>query len=489
MFTYLENLRQKRAQAQTTGLDDEVIKKFLRTDARLAKAIKSAYDRYQSEEWQDFLRQAPAGEAAQIAYMQERVFNFYARPAINPYIPLGAAGSWLVTSFGAVLHDSGGYGMLGFGHCVEEVEKTLGKSHIMANIMTANIAQRKICNALDAEIGHTRTQTPVYARYLFLNSGSEAVTLASRIADLHTKKKIAGPKGVKSLTLDSSFHGRTERPARLSNMCLSAYQQHLHSFSTRDDVGVIKHNDLEQLRQNFAAAERDGIFIDALYLEPVTGEGDPGRTLSAEFYRLARELTTAAGSLLVIDSVQAGIRGYGVLSVVDYPGFQDLLPPDIETFSKAIHLGHIPLSVIAVSAAVAAEFQPGMHGNTMTANPRSLETGCHTLSLLTPEIRQNIVTKGQEFLAKAKKLQNEFPQIVTKAQGTGLLLCIGITPTIGVVGDDGLETRLRRRGIGVIHGDKNVLRFTPIFDITSAEIDLIFAVIRAELQEIKKGLR
>ena len=485
MFTYLEKLRRRRAQAQTTGLEDAVIKKFLHTDTRLARAIKSAYDRYQSEEWQDFLRQAPAGEAEQIAYIQERIFNFYTRPAINPYMPLGAAGPWLVTSFGAVLHDSGGYGMLGFGHCVEEVEKTLGESHIMANIMTANIAQRKICKALDAEIGHTRAHTPVYARYMFLNSGSEAVTLASRIADLHTKKKIAGHKGVKSLTIDSSFHGRTERPARLSNMCLSAYQQHLHSFVTRDDVDVIRHNDLAQLRQSFATAERDGIFIDALYLEPVTGEGDPGRALSTEFYRLARELTTAAGSLLVIDSVQAGIRGHGVLSVVDYPGFQDLPLPDIETFSKAIHLGHITLSVIAVSSAVASQFQPGMHGNTMTANPRSLEAGCHTLSLLTPKIRKNIVTRGKEFLTKGKELQNEFPQIINKVQGTGLLLCLGVTPDIEVVGDNGLETRLRRRGIGVIHGDKNVLRFTPVFDITSAEIDLIFAVVRAELRKTR----
>ena len=39
-----------------------------------------------------------------------------AEDAVNPYVALAARGPWVVTLKGAVLHDSGGYGMLGFGH-------------------------------------------------------------------------------------------------------------------------------------------------------------------------------------------------------------------------------------------------------------------------------------------------------------------------------------------------------------------------------------
>jgi 4-aminobutyrate aminotransferase-like enzyme len=37
---------------------------------------------------------------------------------------------------------------------------------------------------------------------------------------------------------------------------------------------------------------------------------------------------------------------------------------------------------------------------------------------------------------------------------------------------------MRIRGINVIHGGKNALRYTPPFDITSAEVDLIIEATR-----------
>ncbi len=486
MLNYLEKLRQHRHRAETLGLSDAVIRKFLAVDKQLGRAIVMAYEYSQSEAWQEFVRQAPPLEAEQVRYAQARLFNFYADELINPYIPLGAAGAWVVTSFGAVLHDSGGYGMLGFGHCVEATQKILGASHVMANVMTASPSHHRICAALDAEIGHTRTaRTPVYGRYMFLNSGSEALSLAARIADVNTKNRITDQhQQVRSLSIAHSFHGRTERPARLSGSCRPAYRQHLHSFANLDDIGTLKHNDVQALRQAFAAAKRDGVFIDAVYLEPISGEGDTGCPLSPQFYSLARELTTTHGALLVVDSVQAGIRGHGVLSVVDYPEFRELSPPDIEAFSKAVHMGHSPLSVVAVTAKTAAFLQHGIHGNTMTANPRALEVGCYTLSLLTPELRRNIVARGAEFLQQLDKLRAAFPHIITKVQGTGLLLCIGINPDIAVVGANGLETRLRKQGLGVIHAGKNLLRFTPVFTITSEEIALIISVLRAVLSKI-----
>src|SRR5690606_8682764 len=104
-----------------------------------------------------------------------------------------------------------------------------------------------------------------------------------------------------------------------------------------------------------------------------------GRGVTPAFYAAARELTAAHGSLLLVDSIQAGLRAHGVLSVIDYPGFENLPAPDMETYSKALNAGQYPLSVLAVSGHVAGLYRSGVYGNTMTTNPRAMDVACAVL--------------------------------------------------------------------------------------------------------------
>ena len=59
-------------------------------------------------------------------------------------------------------------------------------------------------------------------------------------------------------------------------------------------------------------------------MEPAMGEGNPGKAITPEFYALARKLTLAHGAMLLVDSIQAGLRATGMLSICDYPGFESL---------------------------------------------------------------------------------------------------------------------------------------------------------------------
>src|SRR5690606_33400013 len=93
----------------------------------------------------------------------------------------------IVTLKGAVLHDSGGYGMLGFGHAPGPVLEALARPQAMANIMTPSISQLRFTRALQKEIGHRRPDGHPYSRFFCLNSGSESVTLACRLVDIHAK--------------------------------------------------------------------------------------------------------------------------------------------------------------------------------------------------------------------------------------------------------------------------------------------------------------
>jgi acetylornithine/succinyldiaminopimelate/putrescine aminotransferase len=482
----LRELRDFGGAPRTHGLPDDTIARFAATDASLVKAIEDAvaYHRALRDDLADFLR---LDESEQIHHVQSGLVNFYPDDGVNPYVPAAARGPWIVTLKGAVLHDDGGYGMLGFGHNPAGVLEAMSRPQVMANVMTANVSQLRLSDALRKELGHTRGGSP-YSHFLCLNSGSESVTLAGRIADVNARlmtdpgARHAG-RTIKRLAVKGAFHGRTERPAIYSDSSRRNYQQHLASFRNEDSLITVDPYNVAQLKAAFAEADRQGWFIEAMFLEPVMGEGDPGRALTPDFYAAARELTREHGTLLLVDSIQAGLRAHGVLSIVDYPGFESMEAPDMETFSKALNAGQYPLSVLAVTDRVAGLYRKGIYGNTMTANPRALDVAIAALDELTDDVRINIREKGQEFLKKMDLLKNELGGLITKVQGTGLLFSCELAPEFKCYGEGSTEEYMRERGIGVIHGGANSLRFTPHFRVTSAEVDLIVEEIRHALKE------
>ena len=51
-------------------------------------------------------------EQAAVLHLQKAFQSLYPDATRQPYVPLAARGPWIVTAHGAVVHDSGGYGML-----------------------------------------------------------------------------------------------------------------------------------------------------------------------------------------------------------------------------------------------------------------------------------------------------------------------------------------------------------------------------------------
>ena len=482
----LRELREFGGKPRTTGLDDATIERMAALDPQLAQAVTEAVARHHElrTELGDFLK---LDEAEQLTQVLTGFVNFYPDDAINPYLPATARGPWVVTLKGAVVHDNGGYGMLGFGHNNAAIDAALARPQVMANVMTPSVSQMRFTQAMNRELGRHRGSNP-YTRYLCLNSGSESVGLACRIADVNAKLmtdaggRYAG-RTIKRVAVKGAFHGRTDKPALYSDSSRRTYQQHLASYRHEDTLLTVAPYDIAQLEAVFADADKHGWFIEAMFLEPVMGEGDPGRAVTPAFYQAARQLTESHGSLLLIDSIQAGLRAHGVLSLIDYPGFEKLAPPDMETFSKALNAGQYPMSVLAVGERVAGLYRKGIYGNTMTANPRALDVALATLDQLTDEVRSNIRVRGKEFVDKLNTLKDELGGLITKVQGTGLLFSCELAPQFKCYGAGSTEEYLRERGIGVIHGGVNSLRFTPHFKITSVEVDMVIAHVRHALLE------
>ena len=220
LIEQLRELREFGGKPRTTGLDDATIERMAAVDPMLGEAVSAAvaHHRELRSELADFLK---LDEAEQLTQAQTGFVNFYPDDAINPYLPAAARGPWIVTLKGAVLHDNGGYGMLGFGHNNPAIDAALARPQVMANVMTPSVAQLRFTKALNRELGRTRGGNP-YARQLCLNSGSESVTLACRIADVNAKAmtdaggRYAG-RTIKRVAVKGAFHGRTDRPALYSD--------------------------------------------------------------------------------------------------------------------------------------------------------------------------------------------------------------------------------------------------------------------------------
>ena len=482
----LAPLRAHTGQRLTRGLDDATVERLAKGHPDLAAVIEAAAAEHARLK-DEFAELFDLDEAEQLRAVQAGYVNFYADDAVNPYIALAARGPWVVTLNGAVLYDAGGYGMLGFGHTPAAVLDAMARPQVMANIMTPSLSQLRFDRALRKEIGHSRGGCP-FAKFLCLNSGSESVGLAARIADINSKL-MTDPDGrhagrtIKRIVVKGSFHGRTERPALYSDSSRKSYQQHLASYRGEDSVIAIPPYDVDALKQAFADAETKGWFVEAVFLEPVMGEGDPGRSVPPAFYAAARELTRSHGSLFLVDSIQAGLRAHGVLSIVDYPGFEGLDAPDMETYSKALNAAQYPLSVLAVNERAAGLYRKGVYGNTMTTNPRALDVACATLAQLTPQVRENIRKRGVEAVQKLQQLQAELGGLITNVQGTGLLFSCELSPVFKCYGAGSTEEWLRQHGLNVIHGGANSLRFTPHFAMDAEELDLLVGMVGKALRE------
>ena len=83
---------------------------------------------------------------------------------------------------------------------------------------------------------------------------------------------------------------------------------------------------------------------------------------------------------------------------------------------------------------------------------------------------------GKNLLNKFNKMKNKY-HFIENVTGTGLLLAIHLNEEIPV---SKIEKNIRVRGLNVISGGKNALRFTPWFLISNEEIDLICEILENE---------
>ena len=124
----LEEIRSITGHSRTTGLSDDTIAEFLLSDPLLSRALEEASANFHSILDDMGPEVLSMDEDKLTGHLQSDFVNFYDAPTVNPYVAIAARGPWIVTSHGAVLHDNGGYGMLGMGHGPEDVIHSMQKN-------------------------------------------------------------------------------------------------------------------------------------------------------------------------------------------------------------------------------------------------------------------------------------------------------------------------------------------------------------------------
>ena len=138
---------------------------------------------------------------------------------------------------------------------------------------------------------------------------------------------------------------------------------------------VLAYNDCSELETTFKTR---GDSIAALILEPVAGNMNVVRP-SAEFMKLARELCTRHGTVMIFDEVMTGFR-------VGLSGAQGLfgVRPDLTTLGKIIG-GGMPVGAFGGKREIMekiAPLGPVYQAGTLSGNPVAVAAGLATLKLV-----------------------------------------------------------------------------------------------------------
>jgi acetylornithine aminotransferase len=203
------------------------------------------------------------------------------------------------------------------------------------------------------------SESSLGGRVFFANSGTEATEAAIKLSRRTGRTRI--------IALEGSFHGRSTGALALTHK--AAYREPFEPLIP--EVVFVPPGDAEAL----TGAVDDA--TAAVFLEPVQGEAGV-RELSVDYLRLARELTSAHGALLVVDEIQTGIGRTGDWFAHQASG----IVPDAMTLAKGLG-GGVPIgALVTFGPDVTALLTTGQHGTTFGGNPLACAAGLAVLDTI-----------------------------------------------------------------------------------------------------------
>lgn len=218
--------------------------------------------------------------------------------------------------------------------------------------------------------------------------------------------------------------------------------------------------------------------VAAFIAEPIQGVGG-FVTAPPEYFKIVTEIVHRAGGLFICDEVQTGWGRTGdEMFGINHWG----VVPDIMTFAKGLANG-APIGATLTTADIAQSLR-GFTLSTFGGNPVSCAAGCATLDVIARDnTPANCAAMGRRLRAGLDALKDKY-SIIGDVRGMGLMQGVELVhdraskrPGPDLVGKVFEETKRRHLliGKGGLYG--NVLRITPMLNVTAAEVDTALEVL------------
>lgn len=356
----------------------------------------------------------------------------------------------------AYLDFAGGYGVFTLGHShprvVATVREQLERMALSGKTMFAPLLGRLARELASLAPGDLSIS-------FFANSGTEAVEGALKLARAATKR-------TKIVATTNAYHGKTIGALAASGR--DAYKTPFGPLLA--DVVHVPFGDASVLDDALVAAA-------AFIVEPVQGEG--GVVVPPLGYlQAARTACDASGAVLIADEVQTGLGRCGTLFGCDREG----VVPDVMTLAKGLSGGIVPIGAYVARPSVwnaAYARAPLIHTSTFGGNPLACAAALAALDVLRDEgLVENARARGEQLLAGARAIANDYPSVIREARGLGLLAGVELRNE-GYAGT--IVPEMLKAGVTAAWtlNAQRVIRLEPPLVVTASEIEQGLAALRA----------
>jgi len=369
---------------------------------------------------------------------------------------------------GVYLYDSEGKRYLDFLSGIGV--NALGYGHPAIKKVIAQQSQKLIhvsnlfFHEYQAELAKRLTRMSGLDRAFFCNSGTEAWEGALKLARAYAQGQSQNGHNAKwrIVALENSFHGRT-----FGSLSTTGQKKYREPFSPLvPGVSFVAADDREDLKRQLDDS------VCAMCVETIQGEGGI-RPLSAEFLRLARELSNKNGALLIMDEIQSGLGRTGRYFAYHHYDIQ----PDIVTVAKPLAAG-LPLGAILTSNKVASCMHPGLHGTTFGGGPLACAVAVEFLKQM-EKLISHISRTGSYF---RKQLEVLALRHGGEVRGRGLMLAWALeSPDL----TKAVVKRLMERGIVINRTNETALRFLPPYTVEKKHVDQVIRELDRAVSEWK----
>jgi ornithine--oxo-acid transaminase len=381
------------------------------------------------------------------------------------YAPLpvtltSGAGVWVKDVAGRTYLDClAAYSAVNFGHCHPDL---VAAAHRQLDRLT--LTSRAFDNDQLEPFARELTDLTGTQMMLPMNTGAEAVESAVKLARAWAERvKGVGENQSNIVVMDNNFHGRTTTIVSFSSDPLA--RRNFGPFTP--GFRSVPFGD----RAALAAALDEN--TAAILLEPVQGEA--GVIIPPEGYLAeARALATAAGALLVIDEIQAGLGRTGAVLESGRQG----VTADLICLGKALGGGIMPTSAVVGRAEVLGVLRPGEHGSTFGGNPLAAAVGRAVVGLLRDGWPQAAAReRGAQLRAGLDQLGGLG---VDAVRSVGLWAGLDVDPALGTA----REICLRLADEGVLAKDtrQQTIRLAPPLVISPDQVEQLLAALRRALR-------